>query len=72
MSLAQTNLCSKRSYDAQDPRCAQVILHGQFVPVSTFENSLTSEYDIELVSISYVCISPVLDGLIPIIPRATF
>ncbi|XP_065217386.1 protein CREG1-like [Planococcus citri] len=31
MSLAQTHYCQMKKYDTQDPRCAQVILDGNFV-----------------------------------------
>ncbi|XP_050542684.1 protein CREG1-like [Daktulosphaira vitifoliae] len=31
LSLAQSNYCKDRSYDPEDPRCAQLILTGTFV-----------------------------------------
>lgn len=33
MTLAQSHYCYKKGYDAQDPRCAQVILTGNFNPI---------------------------------------
>jgi len=34
LSLAQSNYCNQKSYDPEDPRCAQVILTGQFVKLN--------------------------------------
>lgn len=34
MSLAQSDYCMKKAYDPEDPRCAQVILTGEFVRVN--------------------------------------
>merc|ERR1712107_237516 len=31
MSLAQGNYCAKNDYDPEDPRCAHVILTGEFI-----------------------------------------
>merc|ERR1719347_161836 len=31
MSLAQGNYCAKNDYDPEDPRCAHVILTGEFL-----------------------------------------
>jgi len=32
-SLAQSDYCKKKSYDPEDPRCAQLTLTGKFVKV---------------------------------------
>lgn len=37
MSLAQTHYCQMKKYDAQDPRCAQVILNGYFTLVNILQ-----------------------------------
>jgi len=33
LSLAQSDYCNKKSYDPEDPRCAQLTLTGKFVKV---------------------------------------
>ena len=35
MSLAQTGYCRKMNYDPEDPRCAHVILTGEFVKLDS-------------------------------------
>lgn len=34
MSLAEGNYCASKHYDPEDPRCAQVILTGNYIFVS--------------------------------------
>jgi len=33
LSLAQSDYCKKKSFDPEDPRCAQLTLTGKFVKV---------------------------------------
>jgi len=43
MSLAQSDYCSKNDYDAEDPRCARLILNGKVVKVTGKEADFAKE-----------------------------